>query len=50
VSQFTIDYFRPTYVPGFIIKENGVEVLKETESSGSDETEPTPKTITYSIA
>ena len=50
VSQFTIDYFRPKYVPGFIIKENGVEVLKETESSGSDETEPTPKTITYSIA
>lgn len=49
VSQFSIDYFRPKYVPGFIIKENDVEVIKETTSPGTDEDEPTPKTITYSL-
>jgi hypothetical protein len=48
VSSFEIDYFRPKYAPGLIIKENGTEVVKETENGGSDG-EPTPKTITYTI-
>ena len=31
VSKFTIDYFRPKYVPGWTIKENGKEVLSTIE-------------------
>ena len=50
VSEFEIDYFRPKYVPGFIIKENGIEVIKETTSRGTNENEPTPKTIKYTIS
>ena len=48
VGEFEIDYFRPKYAPGWIIKENGVEVLKETVNGGSGNT-PTPKTIKYTI-
>ena len=48
VGEFEIDYFRPKYAPGWIIKENGVEVLKETVNGGTGST-PTPKTIKYTI-
>ena len=48
VKEFEIDYFRPKYAPGWIIKENGVEVLKETANGGTGDT-PTPKTIKYTI-
>jgi len=48
VKEFEIDYFRPKYVPGWIIKENGKEVLKETANGGSEKT-PNPKTVTYRI-
>jgi hypothetical protein len=48
VKEFEIDYFRPKYAPGWIIKENGVEVLKETANGGS-ENSPNPKTIKYTI-
>jgi hypothetical protein len=48
VGEFEIDYFRPKYAPGWIIKENGVEVLKETVNGGTGDT-PTPKTIKYTI-
>ena len=48
VKKFEIEYWRPVYVPGFIIKENDVEVLKETENRGSDTT-PSPVVYTYSI-
>jgi len=48
VKKFEIDYFRPVYVPGLIIKENGKEVLKETSNGGSENT-PNPKTVTYTI-
>ena len=48
VGEFEIDYFRPTYVPGWIIKENGKEVLKETANGGS-ENSPNPKTVKYII-
>src|SRR6056300_1642039 len=40
VKEFEIDYFRPKYVPGWIIKENGKEVFKETTN---------PKTVKYVI-
>ena len=48
VGEFEIDYFRPKYAPGWIIKENGVEVLTETVNGGTGDT-PTPKTIKYTI-
>ena len=48
VGEFEIDYFRPKYAPGWIIKENGVEVLKETKNGGGGNT-PTPKKIKYII-
>jgi hypothetical protein len=48
VGEFEIDYFRPKYVPGWIIKENGKEVLKETANGGSEVT-PNPKTVKYVI-
>ena len=48
VGEFEIDYFRPKYAPGWIIKENGVEVLKETKNGGTGET-PNPKKIKYII-
>lgn len=48
VKEFEIDYFRPKYAPGWIIKENGKEVLKETANGGSKNT-PNPKTVKYTI-
>ena len=48
VKEFEIDYFRPKYAPGWIIKENGKEVLKETANGGSGNS-PYPKTIKYTI-
>ena len=48
VKKFEVDYFRPVYVPGFLIKENGKQVLKETANGGS-ENNPNPKTVTYTI-
>ncbi len=47
VSKFTIDYFRPKYVPGWTIKENGVEVLST--SKGANEGSPTPTVVEYTI-
>ena len=48
VGEFEIDYFRPVYAPGWIIKENGVEVLKETVNGGTGDT-PAPQKIKYII-
>ena len=48
VSSFEIAYQRPKYMPGWIIKENGVEVIKETANGGS-ESVPTPITKEYTI-
>ena len=47
VSKFTIDYFRPKYVPGWTIKENGVEVL--TTTKGANENTPNPAVVEYTI-
>ena len=47
VSKFTIDYFRPKYVPGWTIKENGTEVLST--SKGANEGSPTPTVVEYTI-
>jgi|SRR5210317_169599 len=48
VNQFDISYMRPTYAPGWIIKENGVIVLTEDQNRGGD-LEPKPVTYTYEI-
>ena len=47
VGKFEIDYFRPKYVPGWTIKENGKEVL--TTSKGANTDTPNPATVTYTI-
>ena len=47
VKKFKIDYFRPKYVPGWTIKENGKEVL--TTSKGANENTPTPAVVKYKI-
>jgi hypothetical protein len=47
VKKFKIDYFRPKYVPGWTIKENGKEVL--TTSKGANENTPTPAVVEYEI-
>ena len=47
VSKFTIDYFRPKYVPGWTIKENGTEVLST--SKGANEESPNPTVVEYKI-
>lgn len=48
VGEFEIDYFRPKYAPGWIIKENGIEVVKETENGGTGDA-PNPYTKKYTI-
>jgi hypothetical protein len=48
VSKFYFEYFRPKYIPGWIIKENGVEVIKETEHGGTGGT-PNPTSKEYTI-
>jgi len=47
VSKFTIDYFRPKYVPGWTIKENGTVVLST--SKGANENTPAPIAVEYEI-
>jgi hypothetical protein len=47
VDVFTFDYFRPKYVPGWTIKENGVEVLTTTKGANADV--PQPSVVTYTI-
>lgn len=48
VGKFYLEYFRPKYIPGWIIKENGVEVIKETEHGGTGNT-PNPTSKEYTI-
>jgi len=45
--MFEMDFFRPKYVPGWTIKENGIEVLST--SKGANENTPTPSTVEYII-
>ena len=43
-TKFTIRFGRPLYAPGWSIKENGVEIIKEIVNRGS---ESTPSPIEY---
>ena len=45
-KSFTIVYARPLYAPGWIIKENGVAIITETENRGG-EYEPQPVRYDY---
>ena len=47
VAKFEMDFFRPKYVPGWTIKENGTEVLST--SKGDNKNTPTPITVEYVI-
>jgi hypothetical protein len=47
VAKFEMDFFRPKYVPGWTIKENGIEVLST--SKGANQNTPTPSTVEYII-
>ena len=49
VSQIEIQYHRPVYEPGWLIKENGVEVYRESTNGGND-MEPSPMTYTYYLS
>ena len=41
-------YYHPRTAPGWIIQENGVEVLHETQNRGAAFA-PTPATYTYTL-
>ena len=47
VKKFKIESFRPKYVAGWTIKENGKEVL--TTSKGANENTPNPAVVEYII-
>ena len=47
VKKFKIDSFRPKYVAGWTIKENGKEVL--TTAKGANENTPNPAVVEYTI-
>ena len=47
VTKFEMDFFRPKYVPGWTIKENGIEVLTSVKGANTDT--PTPITVNYTI-
>ena len=45
-KKFTISYGRPLYAPGWLIKENDVAIITETENRGGEHT-PTPIAYDY---
>jgi hypothetical protein len=45
-TKFTIRFGRPLYAPGWIIKENGVQIIQETANRGSEQT-PSPIEYDY---
>ena len=47
VKKFKIESFRPKYVAGWTIKENGKEVL--TTTKGANENTPNPAVVEYTI-
>jgi len=47
VKKFKIESFRPKYVAGWTIKENGKEVL--TTAKGANENTPNPAVVEYTI-
>ena len=48
ISTIEISFHRPTYAPALMIKENGVEILRDDSNKGSDGS-PSPFPVTYTI-
>ena len=48
IGTIEISYHRPTYAPAMMIKENGVEILRDDSNKGSDGS-PSPFPVTYTI-
>jgi hypothetical protein len=48
VTRFEIDSFRPKYVAGWKIMENGVQVLQTSKGENADG--PNPSTVEYVVA
>ena len=48
VSEIEIAYHRPMYAPGWLIKENGVEVYRDSTNGGSDSW-PNPAPYTFKL-
>ena len=47
VAKFEMDFFRPKYIPGWTIKENGTEVLSTSKGANLDI--PSPITVEYTF-
>ena len=48
ISTIEISFHRPTYAPALMIKENGVEILRD-DSNGGNEGSPSPNPVKYTI-
>ena len=48
MTRFEIDSFRPKYVAGWKIMENGVQVLQTSKGENADG--PNPSTVEYVVA
>jgi len=48
IGEVEISFHRPTYTPALMIKENGVEILRDDSNKGSD-LSPSPFPVTYTI-
>ena len=48
IGEIEISFHRPTYAPALMIKENGVEILRDDSNKGSDGS-PSPYPVKYTI-
>ena len=48
IGEVEISFHRPTYAPALMIKENGVEILRDDSNKGSD-LSPSPFPVKYTI-
>jgi len=48
IGEVEISFHRPTYTPALMIKENGVEILRD-DSNGGNEGSPSPNPVKYTI-
>ena len=48
IGEVEISFHRPVYTPALMIKENGVEILRD-DSNGGNEGSPSPNPVKYTI-
>ena len=48
IGEVEITFHRPVYTPALMIKENGVEILRD-DSNGGNEGSPSPNPVKYTI-